>query len=423
MLDARFIRENVDVVKQAIKNKNENADVDRFLELDQMRKDLTTEAQKLKEQRNTASEEIARIKKSGGDASAAISDMRDVSKRISDMDDEIRAVEEKLQEELLQIPNVPHESVPVGPDESYNVDVRSWGERPEFNFTPAPHWELGEKLGLFDLPRAAKVSGTGFILFTGLGARLERALIDFMIDMHQEKHGFTEVSPPFASTEESMTGTGQIPKLKDDMYRVADANLYLIPTAEVPVTNIHRDEILAEDDLPVKYVAYTPCFRREAGAHGKDTRGLIRVHQFDKVEMVVLSHPDKSWDALEELVSFAEAVLQALELPYRVRALASGDLSFAASKCYDLEVYSAGVNKYLEVSSCSHYTDFQARRINIRFKPQSGGKSQFVHTLNGSGLALPRTVIALIENFQTAKGTVRIPKALQPYLGGRDEIT
>lgn len=423
MLDARFIRENVDVVKEAIKNKNEKADVDRFLELDRKRRDLTTEAQKLKERKNKASEEIATTKKSGGDATAAIAEMREVSKSISDMDDEIRSVEDKLRQELLWMPNVPHESVPVGPDESYNVDVRSWGEKPQFDFTPAPHWELGEKLGLFDLARGAKVSGTGFLLFTGLGATLERALINFMIDLHRDKHGFTEVSPPFVSTEESMTGTGQIPKLKDDMYRVEDANLYLIPTAEVPVTNIHRDEILTEADLPVKYVAYTPCFRREAGSHGKDTRGLMRVHQFDKVEMVILTHPEKSEDAHEELVTFAEAVLRALELPYRVRALATGDLSFAASKCYDLEVFSAGVDKYLEVSSCSHYTDFQARRINIRFKPQAGGKSRYVHTLNGSGLALPRTMIALIENFQTEKGTVKIPEALRPYLGGREEIT
>ncbi|MCK4656553.1 MAG: serine--tRNA ligase, partial [candidate division Zixibacteria bacterium] len=353
MLDARFIRENVDVVKEAIKNKNEKADVDRFLELDRMRKDLTTEAQKLKERKNKASEEIATTKKSGGDATAAITEMRDVSKSISDLDDEIRAVEDKLRQELLWMPNVPHESVPVGPDESYNVDIRSWGEKPQFDFTPAPQWELGEKLGLFDLARGAKVSGTGFLLFTGLGATLERALINFMIDLHRDKHGFTEVSPPFASTEESMAGTGQIPKLKDDMYRVEDANLYLIPTAEVPVTNIHRDEILIEADLPVKYVAYTPCFRREAGSHGKDTRGLMRVHQFDKVEMVILTQPEKSEDAHEELVTFAEAVLRALELPYRVRALATGDLSFAASKCYDLELYSAGVDKYLEVSSCS----------------------------------------------------------------------
>jgi seryl-tRNA synthetase len=423
MLDTRFIREHPDVVKQAVANKNEKVDIDRFLELDRRRKELTTKAQLLKEKRNKATEEIARTKKAGGDASAAIAEMKDVAKSVSELDGRIREVESELRSVHLWIPNIPHESVPIGPDESCNVEVRSWGTKPEFDFTPAPHWELGEKLGLFDLPRGAKVSGAGFILFTGVGARLERALIDFMLDMHCERHGFIEVSPPFASTEESMIGCGQIPKLKDDMYQVDDASLYLIPTAEVPVTNIHRDEVLAEEDLPVKYVAYTPCFRREAGAHGKDTRGLIRVHQFDKVEMVMVTHPEKSWEALEELVTFAETVLQALELPYRVRVLATGDLSFAATKCYDLEVYSAGVDKYLEVSSCSTYADFQARRINIRFKPRDGGKSQFVHTLNGSGLALPRTVIALIENFQTKKGTILVPKALQPYLGGIKEIT
>ncbi|MFH1894255.1 MAG: serine--tRNA ligase [Candidatus Zixiibacteriota bacterium] len=423
MLDAKFIRENSDLVKEAVRNKNEKADVDAFLDLDQKRRELTTAVQELKELRNTVTEEIGRKKKSGEDASEAITRMRDVSKRVSEMDDSIRDVEEKLLQQRLWIPNVPHESVPIGPDESFNVDVRSWGEKPVFDFAPAPHWELGERLGLFDLQAGAKVSGSGFILFTGSGARLERALINFMLDMHTVKHGFTEVSPPFVATDESMTGTGQIPKLADDMYRVEDTNLYLIPTGEVPVTNIHRDDTIAGDDLPVKYVAYSPCFRKEAGAHGKDTRGLIRVHQFDKIEMVMFSRPDKSWDALEDLVTYAEAVLQALELPYRVRTLATGDLSFAASKCYDLEVFAAGVDKYLEVSSCSNFTDFQARRANIRFKPKGGGKSLFVHTLNGSGLALPRTMIALVENHQTSKGTVRVPEALRPYLGGVEEIT
>jgi seryl-tRNA synthetase len=422
MLDARYIRENTDLVKEAVKNKNEKADIDAFLELDQKRKSLTTEVQELKELRNAASEEIAKKKKAGEDASEAIAKMRDVSKRVSEMDESIREVEEKLLQQRLWIPNVPHESVPIGPDESFNIDARSWGDLPKFDFAPAPHWELGEKLGLFDLQAGAKVSGSGFLLFTGRGARLERALINFMLDMHATKHGFTEISPPFVATTESMTGTGQIPKLEEDMYNVADTNLFLIPTGEVPVTNVHRDDTLEEDDLPVKYVAYTPCFRKEAGAHGKDTRGLIRVHQFDKIEMVMFTHPDKSWDALEGLVTYAEAVLQALELPYRVRVLATGDLSFAAAKCYDLEVWAAGVDKYLEVSSCSNFTDFQARRANIRFRPK-GGKSQFVHTLNGSGLALPRTVIALIENHQTEKGTVRIPEALRPYLGGMEEIT
>lgn len=422
MLDAKFIRENVDLVKEAVKNKNEKADIDEFLSLDDRRKEITTESQALKEKRNKVSDEIAKIKKSGGDASSTISEMREVSKKISDMDEELRAVEQRQRDVLLWIPNIPHESVPVGPDESFNVDVRSWGEKPSFDFAPAPHWELGEKLRLFDLAAASKIAGSGFLLFTGLGARLERALINFMIDMHCEKHGFTEISPPFTSSEEAMTGTGQIPKLREDMYKVEETNLYLIPTAEVPVTNIHRDEILNEDALPKKYVAYTPCFRKEAGAHGKDTRGLIRVHQFDKVEMVVTCRPEESWDMLEELTKYAEAVLQALELPYRVRTLATGDLSFAASKCYDLEVWSAGVDKWLEVSSCSNYTDFQARRCSIRYRGKEDKKAQFVHTLNGSGLALPRTVIALLENNQTEKGTVRIPKALQSYLGGIEEI-
>jgi seryl-tRNA synthetase len=421
MLDLKFIRENPDAVKIAIKNKNEKADVDHVLDLDRKRRDLTTEAQSLKEKRNKVSDDIAKLKRSGGDASAAIQEMRLVSDRVAGLDSELREVDEALQKELLWIPNIPHESVPVGPDETFNVDIRYWGDKPKFDFEPAPHWELGDKLGLFDLARGAKISGSGFLLFTGMGAKLERALINFMVDLHTSRHGFVELSPPFVVTEETMTGTGQIPKLRDDMYRIEDTNLYLIPTAEVPVTNTHRDETIPETRLPLKYVAYTPCFRKEAGAHGKDTRGLIRVHQFDKVEMVMFSHPERSWQAIEELVECAEAVLQALELPYRVRLLSTGDLSFSAAKCYDLEVFSAGVDKYLEVSSCSNFTDFQARRANIRFKPE-GGKSQYVHTLNGSGLALPRTVIAIIENYQTAKGTVRVPVALRSYLGGLDEI-
>ncbi len=423
MLDTNFIRENVDIVKQAIKNRNEKANVERVLELDRLLKNLKTEAQMLKEQRNRVTDEIARTKKSGRDATESIAEMREVSKRIGGLDGEIRSVENELRRELLRMPNVPHRSVPTGPDESFSIEVRSWGKKPEFDFTPAPHWELGEKLGLFDLPRGAKVCGTGFLLFTGTGARLERALIDFMLDIHSSKHGFVEVSPPFVSTEESMIGCGYIPKLKDSMYQIRGRSFYLTPTAEVPVTSIHRDEVLPESALPVKYVAYTPCFRREAGSHGKDTRGLIRVHQFDEVEMVMLTQPETSWDALEEIVSCAETVLQALELPYRVRIPATGDLPFAAAKCYELEVYSAGVEKYLEVSSCSNYEDFQARRMNIRYKPHEGGKSRLVHTLNGSGLTLPRTVIALLENFQTEGGSVRIPEALRPFLGGMKEIS
>jgi seryl-tRNA synthetase len=421
MLDLKFIRNNTETVRKAIVDKNEKADVDKLLELDRKRRDLITRVQELKEHKNKVSGEIGKVKKSGGDAGETISEMKLVSNQISEADAKIRQLDDEIRDQLLWLPNIPHESVPVGPDESYNVDVRSWGEKPKFDFEPAPHWELGEKLHMFDLPAGAKVSGSGFIVYTGLGARLERALINFMIDLHCTKHGFTEISPPFVADEQAMTGTGQIPKLRDDMYHIEKSGLYLIPTGEVPVTNIHRDEILSDDDLPKKYVAYTPCFRREAGAHGKDTRGLIRVHQFDKVEMVEFAHPDRSWDALEDLVTYAEAVLQALALPYRVRTLATGDLSFAASKCYDLEVYAAGVDKYLEVSSCSNFTDFQARRANIKFRPK-GGKAQFVHTLNGSGLALPRTVIAIMENNQTERGTIVVPSVLRPYFDGKDEI-
>ena len=310
----------------------------------------------------------------------------------------------------------------MGQSEDDNLDYKSWGDLPKFDFKPAPHWELGEKLGLFDLPSAAKLSGSGFILFTGVGARLERALINYMLDVHTQKHGYKEVAPPFIVTRETMTGTGQLPKLAEDMYALEDDEGYLIPTAEVPVTNIHAGEILSADDLPKYFVAYTPCFRREAGAHGKDTRGLIRVHQFDKVELVKVVRPENSASELEKLLADAEFILQSLKLPYRIRILCTGDLSFAAAKCYDIEVYSAGVDKYLEVSSCSTYADFQARRMNLRFRPEEKAKPQFCHTLNGSGLALPRTVIAIIENYQTEKGTILVPEVLQAYLGGMNEI-
>jgi len=422
MLDMKFIRDNVDLVKAAVTNKNDKADIDKIIELDDERKQVIARAQTLKEQRNSVSEEIAKVKKSGGDASETIAEMRRVSEEISGLDEELRNVENALRDHLIWVPNIPHESVPIGPDESFNQDIRSWGDKPEFDFEPAPHWELGERLGMFDLSSAANISGSGFLLFTGIGARLERALINFMLDLHCRQHGYTEVAPPFVASEEAMTGTGQIPKLKDDMYAVEDTNLYLIPTAEVPITNIHRQQTLADADLPRKYVAYTPCFRKEAGAHGKDTRGLIRVHQFDKVEMVVTCKPEDSWEEHEKLLVCAEAVLKELMIPYRVRSLATGDLSFAAAKCYDLEAYAAGVDKWLEVSSCSNFVDFQARRAGIKFKPADGGKPQFVHTLNGSGLALPRTVIALMENNQTLKGTIRVPEALQSYMDGMKEI-
>ncbi len=422
MLDLKFIRENADVVREAVKNKGEKAELDLLLNLDQKRRSLLQQADELKHQRNVVSERIARMKKEKQDAGKEIADMRKVSDQISALDQELRESEEKINDLLLTIPNLPHESVPVGMDEDSNVEIRSWGERPKFDFEPRPHWELGQILGILDLPKAAKVAGTGFLVLTGKGARLQRALINFMLDLHTKKHAYTEVLPPFVANRTSMTGTGQLPKLADDMYHVEKDDLFLIPTAEVPVTNLHRDENLKEEDLPIRYTAYTACFRREAGAYGKDTRGMIRVHQFDKVEMVKFVKPEDSYDELESLLKDAEQVLQLLNLPYRVRILCTGDLSFAAAKCYDIEAWCAGLGNYQEVSSCSNFVDFQARRMGLRFRPKAGGKLQYVHTLNGSGVALPRTMIAIMENYQTEKGTIIIPEVLRPYMDGMEEI-
>ncbi len=423
MLDLKFIRENVDKVKEAVKNKNEKTDVDWILSLDEKRRSLLSEADKLRHQRNVVSEKIAQMKKQKQDAKEEIEKMREVSAQIDSLDKELKEVEKKMADLLLTVPNVPHSSVPIGFDEDSNVVVRSWGEIPKFDFEPRPHWELGQILGILDLPKAAKVSGTGFLVLTGKGAKLQRALINFMLDLHTKKHGYEEVLPPFVANRPSMTGTGQLPKLEYDMYLCEKDDLFLIPTAEVPVTNLHRDEILKAEQLPINYTAYTACFRREAGTYGKDTRGMIRVHQFDKVEMVKFVKPETSYDELESLVVDAEEVLQLLRLPYRVRVLCTGDLSFAAAKCYDIEAWAVGVGKYLEVSSCSNYEDFQARRMGTKFRPQKGGKLQYVHTLNGSGVALPRTMIALLENYQTKEGTVIIPEVLRPYIDGLEEIT
>jgi seryl-tRNA synthetase len=422
MLDLKFIRENVEKVKEAVKNKNEKTDVDLILSLDKKRRLLLSEADELKHQKNVVSEKIAQLKKEKQDAKEEIEKMRKVSTQIDFLDKELKEVEERMADLLLTVPNVPHSTVPIGFDEDSNVAVRSWGEIPKFDFEPRPHWELGQILGILDLPKAAKVTGTGFLVLTGKGARLQRALINFMLDLHTKKHGYEEVLPPFMANRPSMTGTGQLPKLEDDMYLCEKDDLFLIPTAEVPVTNLHRDEILKAEQLPIYYTAYTACFRREAGAYGKDTRGMIRVHQFDKVEMVKFVKPETSYDELESLVLNAEEVLQLLGLPYRVRVLCTGDLSFAAAKCCDIEAWASGVGKYLEVSSCSNYEDFQARRMGIRFRPEGGGKLQYIHTLNGSGVALPRTMIALLENYQTKEGTVIIPKVLRHYMDGLEEI-
>jgi seryl-tRNA synthetase len=422
MLDLRFIRENREKVREAVKNKGEKTDLDALLGLDEKRRSLLLQADELKHERNVVSEKIARMKKDKQDAAGEIENMRKVSGQIAALDDELRQLEETISDLLLTVPNVPHETVPVGMDEDSNVEIRSWGETPEFAFEARPHWELGQILGILDLPKAAKVAGSGFLALSGKGARLQRALINFMLDLHTKKHGYTEILPPFLANRAAMTGTGQLPKLEEDMYLCEKDDLFLIPTAEVPVTNLHRDENLKEEDLPICYTAYTACFRREAGAHGKDTRGMIRVHQFDKVEMVKFVKPESSYDELESLLKDAEEVLQLLNLPYRVRVLCTGDLSFAAAKCYDIEAWCAGIGNFQEVSSCSNFEDFQARRMKLRFRPQGGGKLQYVHTLNGSGVALPRTMIALLENNQTEKGTIVIPEVLRPYVDGMEEI-
>ena len=416
MLDLKYIRDNADLVKQAVTNKRENADVDALLELDVKRREMIGSVESERAAQNRATQKIADMKKAGEDASGAIAEMRQLSDGIKQKTEELKTIEDRIHDVLIRIPNIPHESVPVGGEQD-NVVVKTWGELPEQDFTPVPHYEIAEKLGIIDFARASRMSGSFFVSYRGLGAKLERALINFMIDLHVEKHGYTEIFPPFVTKRDAMFGTGQLPKLEDDMYYCETDDLFLIPTAEVPVTNLHREEMLSVDALPIKYTAYTPCFRREAGAYGKDTRGLMRIHQFNKVEMVKFVKPETSWDELESLLQNAEDVLQALELPYRVLTLATGDLSFAASKCYDIEVYAQGIDKWLEVSSCSNYVDFQARRANIRFRREKGAKPEYVHTLNGSGLALPRTVIAILENYQTDEGTIKVPSALQKYMG------
>jgi len=417
VIDIRLLRDSPAVVKAALARRGTELGpaLDAVLRLDERRRSILQQAEKLKAQRNKASEDVARLKREKLDAEKLIAELKSVSDTIKELDQELRGLEDELESHLLQVPNLPLADVPEG-DESANVVVRSWGSPPALGFTPKPHWELGDRLGILDLPRGAKLSGSGFPLFTAEGARLGRALVNFMIDLHTTEHDYTEVAPPYLVTPETARGTGQLPTLADDMYVTADG-LYLIPTAEVPVTNIHAGEILPARSLPRGYVAYTPCFRREAGAAGKDTRGLIRVHQFDKVELVRFCAPGDSASEHERLLGHAEAVLQRLGIPYRVVLLATADLGFASAKTYDLEVWAAGVDKWLEASSASTFTDFQARRANIRYRPQPDSKPEFVHTLNASGVALPRTIIALLENNQEEDGSVRIPEALVPYLG------
>lgn len=416
MLDIKFIRNNIEQVKQAIKLKNDHVDVDKLIELDSQKRSILMEVEELKHRRNQVSEQIARLKKERQDASSLIADMKRVSEDIKKLDDKIKALAEQIYQIHIRIPNIPHESVPIGNCEDYNIEIKRWGKTEEMDFNPLPHWEIGERLNILDFKGGSNVAGSFFINYKGLGAKLQRALISFMLELHIKKQGYTEVYPPFLANRKSMFGTGQLPKLEDDMYNIPIDDLFLIPTAEVPVTNLLCNQVLAGDDLPIYYTAYTPCFRREAGTYGKDTRGLIRIHQFDKVEMVKFVKPETSYDELESLLQNAEEVLQLLNLPYRVITLCSADLSFAASKCYDLEVWAQGIGKWLEVSSCSNFEDFQARRADIRFKRDKNSKPEYVHTLNGSGLALPRTVIAILENYQTDEGTIIVPEVLRKYM-------
>jgi seryl-tRNA synthetase len=422
MFDLKFVRSNLENVMKTIKNRGYDLDISQFENLDQERRKKLTALEELRHRRNRVSNEIAAIKKGGQDASSIIQEMKGLSSEIKEKEKELPQLLEQLNRLLMVIPNIPHESVMVGRDERDNPVVRTWGEIREVDFQALPHWEIGERLGILDFAAAAKIAGARFALYRGPGARLERALINFMLDIHTHEHGYMEVLPPFLVNTAAMTGTGQLPKFKEDLFKIEGWDFYLIPTAEVPVTNIHREEVLSEEQLPRYYVSYTPCFRSEAGSYGKDTRGLIRQHQFNKVELVKFVRPEGSYDELEKLTRNAEEILRRLELPYRVVSLCTGDLGFSSAKTYDLEVWLPGQELYREISSCSNFGDFQARRSDIRFKRKGGSGTEFVHTLNGSGLAVGRTVVAILENYQQPDGSVAIPEALKPYMQGVDHI-
>ncbi|RIX50942.1 serine--tRNA ligase [Paenibacillus nanensis] len=424
MLDVKLLRTEFDKVEQALKNRGASLElVAGFPALDQKRREVIQETEQLKNRRNTVSQEVAKLKKSGGDAEALIVEMREVGDRIKALDDELREMDVQAEELTLSIPNIPHESVPVGASEEENVEMRRVGDVPSFGFEPKAHYDIAAELGILDFERAAKVTGSRFTFYRGLGARLERALISFMMDLHSDKHGYEEILPPYIVNRDSLVGTGQLPKFEEDLFKLKDTDYYLIPTAEVPVTNIHREEILDAEMLPKYFVAYSACFRSEAGSAGRDTRGLIRQHQFNKVELVKLVKPEDSYDELEKLTADAEKVLQLLGLPYRVLTLCTGDMGFSSAKTYDLEVWIPSANTYREISSCSNFEDFQARRAGIRFRREPKSKPEFVHTLNGSGLAVGRTVAAILENFQQADGSVVIPEVLRPYMGGVEVIS
>lgn len=422
MLDPRLLRQEPQLIRRALRERGLELDLDRVLELDERLRELTRLWQEAQHKRKSISQEIGRLMRQGGEVSPLKEEVRLLGERMDEAEKGRQLIQEQLQNLLLEIPNLPHESVPLGRDEKDNLEVRQWGEPPEFDFDPKPHWEIGEELGILDFQRGAKLARTRFTLLWGAAARLERALIQFMLDLHTLEHGYTEVLPPFLANTECLRGTGQLPKFEEDLFKIQGWDLYLIPTAEVPVTNIHREEILEEAQLPFRYTAYTPCFRSEAGSYGKDVRGLIRQHQFDKVELVKITSPEHSWEELEGLVRDAEEVLKRLRLPYRVVSLCTGDLGFASAKTYDIEVWLAGQGVYKEISSCSNFTDFQARRAGIRYRPKGRKGTDYVHTLNGSGLAVGRTLVAILENYQRADRTVEVPEVLRPYMGGLELI-
>ncbi len=422
MLDIRRIRKNPEEVISALEKRHGSYPIDEVLKLDEERRSILTKVEEMKAKQNTMSKEIPKFKKEGKDASSILDEMKTLSENIKELDLKVKEIDVELKDLLLHIPNTPHESVVEGKSDEDNVEIRKWMKPTEFDFEPKAHWDLGVDLNILDFERASKITGARFTLFKGLGAKLERALTAFMLDLHTTEHGFTEISPPFMVNRDSMTGTGQLPKFEEDAFHIPSKDYFLVPTAEVPLTNIYRDEILDEEMLPVYFTGYTPCFRQEAGSAGRDTRGLIRNHQFDKVELVKLSLPENSYEELEKLTANAEEVLKRLELPYRVVSLSTGDLGFSAAKTYDLEVWMPSYGRYVEISSCSNFEDFQARRANIRFRRKENKKVEYVHTLNGSGLAVGRTLAAIMENYQNEDGTITVPSALRPYLGGVEKI-
>lgn len=416
MLDLRFVRENLELVEESLRKRGDKLSLENFREMEAERRKILTEVENLKHRRNVVSDQIGELKRKGEDASEIIAEMQDLSRKVKEYDERLKELETAINGTLMLIPNIPHESVPVGNTDQDNEEVFRWGEPRDFSFTPKAHWDLGEELDILDFERGAKVTGARFTFLKNAGARLERSLVNFMLDLHVEKHGYKEVFPPFLVNAASATGTGQLPKFAEDMFKLEGMDYYLIPTAEVPVTNLYREEILAEKDLPIYHVAYSACFRAEAGSHGRDTRGIIRQHQFNKVELVKFVKPEDSYEELEKLTADAEKVLQLLELPYRKVVLCTGDLGFSSAKTYDLEVWLPAYNGYREISSCSNFEDFQARRAGIKYRREEDGKVEFVHTLNGSGLAIGRTLAAILENYQNEDGSITVPEVLRPYM-------